>query len=61
MKNQNIKRLLAVEIHVLRVRSNVLSVSYRIKNRNRRRPEARHRQWRSCQHRLGIWVRRTMM
>jgi len=60
-KNQNFKRVLAIDIHVIRVRSNVLSVSYRMKNRNRRRPEARHRQWRSFQHRLGIWVWRTMM
>jgi hypothetical protein len=28
MKNQNVRRLLAVEIHVIRVRSNVLSVTY---------------------------------
>jgi len=61
MKNQNVRRLLAVEIHVIRVRSNVLSVTYGIKNRNRRRLEARHRQWRQCQHRLRIWVQRTTM
>ena len=34
-KNQNDMRLLAVEMHVIRVRSIVLSVSYRIKNRNK--------------------------
>jgi len=60
-KNQNIKQLLAVEIHVIGVRSNVLSVSYRIRNRNRRHLEARQPQWRQCHHRLRIWVRRTTM